>query len=66
MLHIEKNLGTIDFESLMNGILETETETVNIKERYQFLESRLNAIMGLLAQKMNNLNQEKNAILTQS
>ena len=46
MLLIEKNLETIDLESLLSEILDSETATLSIKNRYYFLESRLNAIMG--------------------
>ena len=49
MLLIEKHLESIDLESLLKDILQTETETLNIKNRYYMLESRLNKIMGLLA-----------------
>ena len=52
---IEKNLESIDLESLLQEILEAEADTQSIKSRYYFLESRLNSIMGLLAQKMTSL-----------
>ena len=49
MLLIEKNLETIDLESLLSQILDVEADTLSIKNRYFILENRLNAIMGQLA-----------------
>ena len=63
MLLIEKNLETIDLESLLSQILDVEADTLSIKNRYYLLENRLNAIMGHLAKKMTDLNQEKNTLL---
>lgn len=56
MLMIEKNLEAINLEDLLRQILEAETDTISIKNRYYFLESRLNSILGELAQKMTSLN----------
>ena len=56
MLVIEKNLETIELESLLKEIIDTEADTLTIKNRYYNLESKLNTIMGLLAQKMTSLN----------
>ena len=64
MLLIEKNLETIDLESLLSQILDVEADTLSIKNRYYLLENRLNAIMGHLAKKMTDLNQEKSTLLT--
>ena len=66
MLLIEKNLETIQIEGLLKDILTSEADTLTIKNRYYFLESRLNTIMGELAQKMTSLNSEKNTLLTQT
>ena len=65
MIIIEKNLEAINLENLLKEILDTEADTLSIKNRYYFLESRLNSIMGEIAQKMTTLNQEKNMMLTQ-
>lgn len=64
MLLIEKNLETIDLESLLSQILDVESDTLSIKNRYFILESRLNTIMGQLAMKMTSLNQEKSTLLS--
>ena len=56
MLVIEKNLETIELESLLKEIIDTEADILTIKNRYYNLESKLNTIMGLLAQKMTSLN----------
>ena len=64
MLLIERNLETIDLESLLSQILDVEADTLSIKNRYYLLENRLNAIMGQLAKKMTDLHQEKSTLLT--
>ena len=64
MVNIENNLAQIDLESLMNECLTADADTLATKQRYYMLETKLNEIMGALAQKMTSLNQEKSSLLT--
>ena len=64
ILMIENYLKSIDTEKLAADVLALEADTVKIKSRYYMLESRLKTIVEMLTQKMSQLQQEKESLLT--
>ena len=66
LLTIENNLKSVDTENLARDVMKIEKETEDIKSRYYMLETRLKTIMEMLAKKMSELQQDKEAILSQT
>ena len=63
LLTIETNLKAVDVAQLARDVLNIEKKTDEVKSRYQMLETRVKAIMEMLALKMGQLQQDKEAIL---
>lgn len=49
MVNIEKHLEKIDLMNILKELLSTDYDTLATKQRYYYLETKLNEIMGVLA-----------------